>query len=204
MDELLDIAIKYFGSDYTLTSTNKDAMFCCPFCFEKIAKVKTDKKLGVCIDPTSKDALKWHCFRCGSSGRLEYKRKTLYDNLKGLSSLNKLVIEEEEPDEYNMVYLPKAPIEKGSPAYNYLINRGINDDKINYYQLRLGKDKYSGRVIIPNKMYGENWCDVFQARDITNKKKPKYLNPAGIDKSKVVFNLHRQPKNPEELIILTI
>ena len=78
MDELLDIAIKYFGSDYTLTSTNKDAMFCCPFCFEKIAKVKTDKKLGVCIDPTSKDALRWHCFRCGSSGRLEYKRKTLY------------------------------------------------------------------------------------------------------------------------------
>lgn len=205
MDELLDIAIKYFGPDYTLTSTDKDAMFCCPFCYDKLGKVKTDRKLGVCIDPNSKNRLRWHCFRCGSSGRLEYKKKTLYDNLKDLSSLNNLInyiVEDEEPDEYNMVYLPKAPIEKDSTAYKYLINRGINDEKIEYYQLRLGKDLYTGRVIIPNKMYGENWCDVFQARDISGKRKPKYLNPAGIDKSKVVFNLHRQPKNPEELIIV--
>lgn len=205
-DDLIEIVEKHFGSDYSLSSNGKIMSYCCPFCEEKVGKIKTDRKLGVNVDSNSPNKLKWHCFRCGSSGKLEYKKKTLYDNLKSITALKNIVAKPNEdeyvPNESNMIYIPKAPIQKGTEAYNYLIKRGITDEKIEYYQLRLGKDQFSKRIIIPNKLYGQNWCDVFQARDYTGYKQPKYLNPAEIDKSKIVFNLHRQPKNPEELIIV--
>lgn len=202
MDELIDIAVKYFGSDYVLSANKKDIMYVCPFCYEKLGKVKTDRKLGVCVDPNSPHKLQWNCFRCGSSGRLDYEKKNVLDTLKGLK-LGKVLddYEEIENDEYNMVYLPKNPIVKGSEGYNYLINRGINDEKIEYYGLREGKDTYAKRIIIPNKFFGANWVDVFQARDYTGKKQPKYLNPSGIDKSKIVFNLHRQKVGCDQLIV---
>lgn len=205
-DELIELVIKHFGSDYALSANGKNMSYVCPFCEEKLGKIKTDRKLGVNVDPMSPHKLQWHCFRCGSSGRLAFKKKDLYDNLQSLSSLAKMLQPKEDeeytPDEYNMTYIPKSPIKVGTEPYNYLINRGITDEKIEYYQLRLGEDQFSKRIIIPNKLYGQTWCDVFQARDYTGKKQPKYLNPAGIDKSKIVFNLHRQPKNPEELIIV--
>lgn len=205
-DDLIEIVVKHFGSDYSLSENGKNMSYICPFCEDKVGKIKTDRKLGVNVDPDSPHKLQWYCFRCGSSGRLEAKKKTLYDNLLGLTAIKNItsVIPDYEntSDEYNMTYLPKAPILKGTEPYNYLISRGIDDEKIEYYQLRLGKDQFSKRIIIPNKMFGQTWCDVFQARDYTGRNQPKYLNPAGIDKSKIVFNLHRQPNNPEELIIV--
>lgn len=202
MDELIQIAIEYFGNDYQIRSTGKDVFFCCPFCWEKLGKQKTDYKLGVCVDPKSEHRLQWHCFRCGSSGRLRYTR-SVKNSLRKLgfdSSFNDSEDNEKEGDS-NMAYLPRNPIKKDSEAYNYLISRGIDDEKIEYYQLREGKDRYSKRIIIPNKLYGMNWTDMFQGRDYTGKKEPKYLNPTDIDKSKIVFNLHRQEKNCNQLII---
>ena len=201
MNDLIDIAIEYFGNDYILSTTGKDILYICPFCEEKVGKVKTDRKLGVCIDPRSEHRLQWHCFRCGSSGKLEYK-KSVSESLRKLG-LDRVVQERnvESSQEYNMVYLPKNPIQKGSAAYTYLKNRGIDDEKIEYYGLREGKDRYSKRVIIPNKFFGANWVDMFQARDYTGNLQPKYLNPSEIDKSKVVFNLHRQKKNCKQLIV---
>lgn len=201
MEELIDIAIEYFGTDYTVSSNEKDIYYICPFCEEKVGKVKMDRKLGVCVDPRSEHKLQWHCFRCGSSGKLSYK-KTVQNSLRKLG-LDRVVEESKHEDnnEYNMVYLPKNPIQKGTAAYTYLLNRGINDEKIEYYGLREGKDRYSKRIIVPNKFYGANWVDMFQARDYTGNLQPKYLNPSEIDKSKVVFNLHRQKKNCNELIV---
>lgn len=201
MDDLIDIAIEYFGNDYILSATGKDIFYTCPFCEEKLGKIKTDRKLGVCIDPRSEHRLQWHCFRCGSSGKLEYK-KSVSESLRKLG-LNRVVQDERKVDqsEYNMVYLPKNPIQKGSLAHKYLLDRGIDDEKIEYYGLREGKDGYSRRVIIPNKFFGANWVDMFQARDYTGNMQPKYLNPAEIDKAKVVFNLHRQKKNCKQLIV---
>lgn len=201
MDELIQIAIEYFGNDYQTRPSGKDIFFCCPFCWEKLGKRKTDYKLGVCVDPNSEHRLQWHCFRCGSSGKLRYTRSVKNSLRKlGFENLIKDDTEEHEGDS-NMAYLPRNPIKKGSEAYNYLINRGINDEKIEYYQLREGKDRYAKRIIIPNKLYGMNWADMFQARDYTGKREPKYLNPMDIDKSKIVFNLHRQEKNCSQLIV---
>ena len=46
---------------------------------------------------------------------------------------------------------------------------------------------------------------MFQARDYTGNLEPKYLNPLEIDKSKVVFNLHRQKfLNPFSFISFNI
>lgn len=202
MNDLIDIAIEYFGNDYILSSTGKDIFYTCPFCEEKLGKIKTDRKLGVCIDPRSEHRLQWHCFRCGSSGKLEYK-KSVSESLRklGLTRISGEVENTQRTSEYNMIYLPKNPIQKGSLAHKYLLDRGIDDEKIEYYQLREGKDRYSKRIIIPNKFFGANWVDMFQARDYTGNMKPKYLNPTEIDKAKVVFNLHRQKKNCNQLIV---
>lgn len=202
MNDLIDIAIEYFGNDYILSSTGKDIFYTCPFCEEKLGKIKTDRKLGVCIDPRSEHRLQWHCFRCGSSGKLEYK-KSVSESLRklGLTRISGEVENTQRTSEYNMIYLPKNPIQKGSFAHKYLLDRGIDDEKIEYYQLREGKDRYSKRIIIPNKFFGANWVDMFQARDYTGNMKPKYLNPTEIDKAKVVFNLHRQKKNCNQLIV---
>ena len=35
MEELIDIAIEYFGTDYTISSNEKDIYYVCPFCEEK-------------------------------------------------------------------------------------------------------------------------------------------------------------------------
>ena len=51
MDDLIDIAIEYFGNDYILSATGKDIFYTCPFCEEKLGKIISDRKLGVCIDP---------------------------------------------------------------------------------------------------------------------------------------------------------
>lgn len=203
MEDLIEIAVKHFGNDYVFSANKENIMYVCPFCFSKLGKVKTDRKLGVCVNPKSPHRLQWNCFRCGSSGKLEYNKRSIIDSIKGIS-IDKLLDQDDEyssNEEYNMVYLPKAPIVKDSEGYNYLIKRGIGEDKIEYYGLREGTDKYSKRIIIPNKFYGANWVDVFQARDYTGNKEPKYLNPIGIDKSKIVFNLHRQEKNCKRLIV---
>ena len=80
---LIEIATEYFGNDYIESTNGKDITFICPFCEEKLGKIKTDRKLGVCIDPRSEHRLQWHCFRCGSSGKLEYK-KSVSESLRKL------------------------------------------------------------------------------------------------------------------------
>lgn len=99
-----------------------------------------------------------------------------------------------------MFYIPNTKIQKGTIAYNYLISRGFNDEKINYYSMRLGLGDLFGRIIIPNKLFGDNWTDIYQARTYLGDE-PKYKNPIGVNKSEIVFNIHNQIKGGDIIIV---
>lgn len=116
--------------------------------------------------------------------------------------LELLKYDEVDPDleEDNMFYIPNTNIEKGMVAYNYLISRGFDDEKIKYYNMRLGLNDLFGRIIIPNRLYGNNWTDIYQARTYLGDE-PKYKNPIGVNKSEIVFNIQNQVKGGDIVIV---
>ena len=77
-----------------------------------------------------------------------------------------------------------------APAFNYLYNRGVNDEMIDKHKIGFCFDGlYQNRVIIPS--YDINGdLNYFVSRSISPKtKKFKYLNPS-IDKTQIIFNEH--------------
>ena len=174
-----------FGNDFI--DENTEMRFKCPFCIDKRGKEDKDYKLYV-----SKKNLKFFCFKCHSKGSLRRNIELPNDNVYDkLLEFNKN--EELDEDEYNMFFIPSIEIPKDSSAYRYLAGRGINDELINYYNIRLGVEDYFGRVVIPNILYGaeKSFTDMYSARSYINQI-PKYLNPSGAKKTDSVFNLHNQ------------
>lgn len=81
-------------------------------------------------------------------------------------------------------------------AHEYLRTRGITNYDVREYQLQFCVNGwFSDRVIIP--VWDEHGRLVwFQARDLTGKKKQKYLNPKDVDKSSLLYGLNKvQPGN---------
>lgn len=204
--ELLDQAISRFGNDYVHDKNNDELMYVCPFCESKIGKIKTDRKLYVNVKYGDyKKSGKFHCFRCGTKGRLRKSKVSINDTTGIYKELLRLGEEYEEDDsdeEDNMFFIKKTEILEGTTAYNYLMKRGITKEHIDYYNLRLGVDDLYGRIIIPNKIFGSRgiWTDMYQARSYLNQI-PKYKNPDGAKKSSVVFNLHNQMKGGDIVIV---
>lgn len=187
-DKLLIITEK-FGLNY-LPASKENIHYCCPFCLSRRGKEDHDYKLYVSVPK-----LKFYCFKCGAKGAL-YNRAVLSND-----SVYKSIVdlcnnqEEEDTEEYNMFYLPNRGITKGTLAHEYLLKRGISDDLIKYYNIRIGIDNLFGRIVVPNILYGqdESWTDMYSARSYTNQD-PKYKNPEGCKKTNSVFNLHNQKK----------
>lgn len=180
-----------FGSNYKLTHNQEQPhmVYCCPFCESKRGKPDRSYKLYVSIKK-----LKFICFKCGSRGRL--KRFVNESNSKAYESIMNIVNSDndnEDSEEDNMFYIPDKKIPKNTLAYKYLINRGINDEMIDYYNIRFGIDDLAGRIIVPNIVYSSTWTDMYQARSYINQI-PKYVNPPESNKSHSVFNLHRMQK----------
>lgn len=202
--ELLNKAIERFGSDYIPDTKSDEIMYVCPFCEEKIGKIKTDRKLYVNVSNKHDKSGKFHCFRCGTKGIIRKSKISLndttgvYRDLLGLSECE----EDSNEDEENMFFVKNTQIVDGTVAFNYLKNRGITREHINYYNLRLGVGDLYGRIVIPNKIYGREgvWTDMYQARSYLNQI-PKYKNPDGAKKSSVVFNLHNQLKGGDIVIV---
>lgn len=201
---LIEIVEAKFGKDYIINDKSCEMEYVCPFCFKKIGKLKNDRKFSVHIGNDPRKSLKYNCFRCGTRGRLR-NFNVIKDGEESSfkNFLTQLIdYDKNDPDfeEENMFYIPSTKIEKGTVAYNYLVSRGFDDEKISYYSMRLGLDDLFGRIIIPNKLFGENWTDIYQARTYLNQV-PKYKNPIGVNKSEIVFNIHNQVKGGDIIVV---
>lgn len=195
-----DLCLSTFGSDYLGDGPDStgNLHYNCPFCLKKRGKADTDGKLYVKVKSVKKDDYKklgkFHCFKCGSRGRLKNSysygsNAQVYDKL---IKLNDRSTEDEDSNEDNMFYIPNIPIPEGSVAEEYLINRGINRSMINFYNMRLGVGDLFGRVVIPNNLYGQEgiWTDMYSARSYLDEVSPKYKNPRDAEKHNCVFNIN--------------
>lgn len=181
-----------FGNDYKLHN-GREVSYCCPFCKEKRGKADDDYKFYVNLY-----SLKFHCFKCNTNGRIENSISVssceVYNDI--LNFLDK--DESETEDDENMFYIPNIQIPKDSLAYEYCQKRGITDEIIDFYNIRLGVGDLFGRIVIPNKFYDakKEWCDMYSARSYINQI-PKYKNPDGVKKSNVVFNIENVKEGDE-------
>lgn len=196
MIDNLNIVIQKFGTDYQ-SASNGNIHYCCPFCLSRRGKADNDYKFYVSVPK-----LKFYCFKCHAKGRISnyvgISNDSVYKNILDLSENDN----DTEDDECNMFYLPNKDIIKGTLAHEYLLKRGINDEMINYYNIRIGIGDLFGRIVVPNILYGkdESWTDMFSARSYTNQD-PKYRNPEGCKKTNAVFNLHRQKKGGRVYVV---
>lgn len=190
-----DEIIEKFGSDYK--DAGDEIRYCCPFCNQKRGKSDNDYKLYASIELGL-----FYCFKCGARGFVGKPKKTdtnndIYNKILRMSGIESSTKDDEET---NTFYIPDTRLVKGTVAYDYCLQRNITEEKIEYYDLRLGIDENYGRIIIPNQVYGSRgiWCDTYSARTYTNQI-PKYKNPVGVKKSQIVFNLHRIKKGADDI-----
>ena len=187
-----------FGNDYI--ENGDEIRYCCPFCENRRGKADHDYKLYA----NQSNGL-FHCFKCGARGYLGEKEEHSNSNIDVYGRLNDLYsqITVVNSNDENVFYITDRKIEKGSVAYDYCIERNITEEKIKYYDLRLGVGELFGRIIIPNETYGVRgiWCDTYSARSYIGQI-PKYKNPSGVKKSEIVFNLHRIEKGADKIVIV--
>lgn len=147
-------------------SSGKYIAACCPFC-EGAGKAP-DTKYHLYVLPG-----KWYfCFRCNAKGP--------YDSLIQSYSFNVPITAAKEieraPDEFDKL-VEKNVIEFGQSMYSegavgYLHKRGITDDLIAKFNIKLGREDLFGRVVfvdLINKYY--------VARAFLPNVSPKTLNP---------------------------
>jgi len=182
----------------------------CPYC--------DDKKYHCGV---FKDTGYFSCFRCGETGNL-FKLINQFqsidwetfkfiafeeeDNVEAIDRIKEMFNNKTENKEKNMekieVDLPKftVPISEAcrkpilynvEPLINFILKRKINHNKLlNESCLWCYYGEFAGRLIIPikenNKLIG------YQARDITNRSKNKYVFSAGFKASEYLYNLKNQ------------
>lgn len=194
-NDYLDEITQKFGNDYIKTNGD-EIRFKCPFCLKRRGKADEDAKLYANIKSG-----KFHCFKCGASGYLNniprLSNSNVYGKIVNLLYGNK---EDNYEEESNMFYIPNNKIEKGTVAYNYCLSRNITEEKIEYYDLRLGTNDLFGRIVIPNEVYGDTgiWTDMYSSRTYLDQI-PKYKNPSGVKKTDIVFNLHRIKQGADDI-----
>lgn len=190
MLDFKSLAIERFGNDYYIADNGKtiNYRYKCPFCAKRRGKPDNDYKLYFDIFKG-----KFFCFKCGARGsfnKLDISTDSVYSEL--INYVEHYDQNDNEEDDCNMFYISNIKIPDDTVAYNYLIDRGINKELIDYYDIRLGTDEFFGRIIVPNIVYGKEgiWTDMYSARSYINQK-PKYMNPGNAKKHNSVFNLHR-------------
>jgi len=185
-----------FGSKYI--ESGNEIRYDCPFCYERRGKEDKDSKLYVSLENGC-----FFCFKCGAKGRVFVKKQEQDIDEKLKNILSQYLDNDFDDEEDNTFYVPNIKLQNDSVAYNYCISRGITEDKIKYYDLRLGINELFGRIVIPNQVYTDKgvWTDMYSARSYLNQV-PKYKNPSGAKKTNAVFNLHRIKDNAERIIIV--
>ena len=185
-----------FGNDY-IESGNSEITYNCPFCLQRRGKSDDDHKLYCNIQSG-----KWHCFKCDAKGRIS--RITL-DSTDGVYSDIVNIFREKESvkeEDDSLFYLPNLSIAPDTLAYEYCRKRGITDNDMQFYDIRLGTERLFGRIVFPNVVYTESkcWTDMYSARAYINQE-PKYLNPEFCHKTNSVYNLHNQSERGEIIVV---
>jgi len=187
-----------------VASKPEERRACCPWCLERVGKVDTSFKLHF----NTRNGL-YHCFRCEASGRVNLKSGVLLlpqnDN-KGNEELlaelrekvNNIGNYDFKSEEFNFdldkisytLSKDETPI-----AYKYLSNRGITDEEMSKFNIRVGKSyineegitvsRWRGRVLFP---FIENSKVVYIVGRSYTGKEPKYLNSSN-SKSGIVYNI---------------
>lgn len=196
----LQVIVDNLGDDY-VTATEGNVAYHCPFCDED-GDTHTDKKLYI-----NTNNMKYICFRCGRHGTFKFldrlqSNSEVYDILEGMFDISGESLSEEE-DDPELFYIPKHKPVEGTVAYDYITSRGITQEDIDFYDIRvsdLSQPQLYGRFIIPNKVQGKVFTDMFVARTYLNDP-TRYKNSMGAKRNKIVFNLHRIPDNPPCIII---
>jgi hypothetical protein len=183
----------------------------CPICGDS-KKDKKKKRFHVNHDKFSSTAC--HCFNCGWSGSIvalimhvekcdvirakEIAGIRVWGNIKSSWDRIAPLQEDVEPDEeasiYNMIIdsmcfpltekvtgIKKSHI--NDKAHRFLESRGLEKDLYPYYVCFEGR--YANRLIIP--IMNDETIVYFQARALSDKQEPKYLNPPS-GKMTIVLN----------------
>lgn len=196
-----------FGDTNSSARGGLELMYNCPFCEHRRGKVDKDKKMYVNVKN-----LKYWCFKCEAKGSLKVDEFTRTILGKGNSDIYKDLFEldkemsghpvEEENDGDNTFFIPHNKLKPGSMAYEYIVERGISQEDILYYDMREGdlfNPRHFGRVVIPNRVYSNVFTDMYVGRTYLDQE-PKYSNPPQSARRSLVFNLHNIPKR-EPIII---
>lgn len=167
-------AISKFGTEFRMYKED-EWLFPCPMC----KKLNTD---NLHVNPITGQ---FHCFHCDYGGHLKSKAEIsdLIDkNCRDIKQ-NKTKI---------TILLPFNRQKLTEEQHQALLNRGLTDDDIKYYDISGGK-----RIQIPNFVMG-NLSDLIcfweYRKDRVNKKNPKYLYSSDVKKSDCLFNAHKIKK----------
>lgn len=202
----------HFSGQYRITSGGVERVYCCPFCVNK--KGTADAKFnlyvhacaGNCIKcQKAKKDLRGHyvCGRCGTKGHTPQFGGSSFVHVDAYEVMGILLEPEQEIIPEKIEVKPEGLLEitPGMKAYKYLIARGLTQWQIDYYQLKLGTGKLSGRIVVPNLAQDGTWS-YWVARAVAKNNKMRYICPdASIaHKNSQVFNLARLQS--EEAIIV--
>lgn len=180
-----------FGSDYIVSGS--EMVYHCPYCAQ-VGKRSDDYKLYV-------NSVKgvYNCFRCGTSGaiKLDSDSELVVEESIDLSSMVSQILNPTKSKSESQIYieLPESKLVNysNSLAYQYMTQRGITPELMEFYDIRAFGDTSltHNRVVLPNKVVNGKWTDFFTSRALISTMTPKYLNSDLINKSEIVYNLHR-------------
>lgn len=155
----------------------------CPFCPGIIGKVDKRRSFGCSADGF------YHCFRCGTAGKLSADDWTPFEGTETKSN------EENDQFEPPVDYVPLW-CEPGRSAYSlkeprdYLINERGLDYKI-MADAKIGaclSGEYGGRIIVPIlALDGWTWLG-YAARDWTQRQFLRYRYPVGMPRSTIMYH----------------
>ena len=190
-----------FGYNPVSDNGKDEVVYHCPYCLERKGTSDIKGKLYVNIKTGV-----YHCFRCNASGYISGKN---IDNEKTYAQDKGNLEEDSLLEDLNSIFYQdnfplKIPIEKvtsSQTATDYLLSRGFTVDQMNYYDMRVGNTRQEfGRIIIPNQVDKIVYTDMYSARSYIGQE-PKYHNPSGVNKSQIVFNLHRIKENTPIILV---
>jgi hypothetical protein len=155
----------------------------CPVC--EIRTGKPDKKqcLGVFI-PTGK----WHCFRCGSGGRVDVPED--WDRPEPSALVEQERAAMEPPESFTLLFEePGWSSRELNRPRRYLRKRGIDDDL--GHDARIGycdEGKFRGRVVVPITAPDSDAWFGWSARAIFDGALRKYIYPEGMRRADLLYN----------------
>lgn len=168
-------AISKFGTEFKMYKEN-EWLFPCPMC----KKVNID---NLHVNPITGQ---FHCFHCDYGGHIKAKAE-LSDLVDGYNKAKK----ENKPKVMSLLPFHKHNLTE--EQHQALLNRGLTDDDIKYYNIAGGN-----RIQIPNFVMG-NLSDLIcfweYRKDKISKTNPKYLYSNDVKKSDCLFNIHKIEKN---------